>query len=530
MTIDEIVCTSAFVKNNIHIENRENVIEAAREHFNGNKPYFECEFREKTHNGDYKWVLSRGMAIRDYNGKPIRMTGSNTDITEQKNAEQIIKYMANYDSLTSLPNRMLLNERISAAFSDAKINKSKIALLYLDLDNFKTVNDMLGHSYGDSLLKEISNKLEWCVNDVDTVSRLGGDEFAILLPNINDSNYIIEVVEKINGLFKKPYILNGQEFFLSVSIGITVYPDDGDSGDDGDYLMNNADTAMYSAKNSGKNRYQFYNQTMKNKVIERLEMENNLRHAIERNELVIYYQPQVELKNGEISGLEALVRWITPSRGMISPMDFIPLAEETGLIVPIGEWVLRTACEQTKLWQDKGYHSLNIAINLSVKQFRQANLVESINNIILETGIEPKYVELEITETTAMENIGDIIQTLDKLKEMGVTIALDDFGTGYSSLNYLKKLPIDILKIDKDFIYDITNQKNQEEIVKIIISLAHSMNLKVVAEGVETVDKLNFLKEHNCDKVQGYYFSKPLSKEDIEELLKGNKIFKITND
>jgi EAL domain-containing protein (putative c-di-GMP-specific phosphodiesterase class I) len=245
---------------------------------------------------------------------------------------------------------------------------------------------------------------------------------------------------------------------------------------------------------------------------------------------LVYYQPQIDLKTGRISGFEALIRWNSPLKGMISPMEFIPIAEETGLIIPIGEWVLHTACKQTKLWQDEGYYPFNIAINLSAKQFRQANLVEIINNIIVETGINPKDVELEITETMAMENINDTIKILDKLKNNGITIALDDFGTGYSSLNYLKKLPIDILKIDKDFIYDIADQQNQDEIVNIIISLAHSMNLKVVAEGVETVDKLNFLKQHNCDKVQGYYFSKPLNKEDTENLLKSNMIFKVTKD
>ena len=527
MTINEIAYTLDSVKNNIHPENKKSVMEAIKEHLYGEKLYFECEFREKTKDGDYKWVLSRGKAIRDCDGKPIRFTGSNTDITELKNADEKIKYMANYDLLTSLPNRVLLNERISIAFSEVKINKSKIALLYLDLDNFKTVNDMLGHNYGDILLKDVSKKLEGCVSNSDTVSRLGGDEFAILLTNINEFNYIIEIVEKINSLFKNPYVLNCKEFFITASIGITVYPDDGDKAE---ILMKNADTAMYSAKKLGKNGYQFYNETMKNKVIERIEMENNLRYAIERDELIVYYQPQIDLKNGRISGFEALIRWNSPSKGMISPMEFIPIAEETGLIIPIGEWVLHTACKQTKLWQDKGYYPFNIAINLSAKQFRQANLVEIINNIIVETGINPKDVELEITETMAMENINDTIKTLDRLKNNGITIALDDFGTGYSSLNYLKKLPIDILKIDKDFIYEIADQQNQDEIVNIIISLAHSMNLKVVAEGVETVDKLDFLKQHNCDKVQGYYFSKPLNKEDTENLLKSNMIFKVTKD
>lgn len=513
--INEVVYSVDEVLKNIHIEDRESLIGAIKEHLNGDSPYLECELREKTKDGDYRWVLSRGKTVRDCNGKPIRMAGSNMDITEQKRAEEKIKYLANYDSLTNLPNRNLLNEKISKAFKEAKTNESKAALLYLDLDNFKTVNDMLGHNYGNILLKEISNKLKECVSDKDTVSRLGGDEFSILLPNIIESNYVIEVAEKINDLFKQPYILNGQEFFISVSTGIAVYPDD---GEDAELLMKNADTAMYSRKNSGKNGYEFYNRNMKNKVVERIQMENYLRHAIERDELVVYYQPQVDLSTGKISGFEALIRWNNPLKGMISPMEFIPIAEETGLIIEIDEWVLFTACKQTKLWQDMGYN-FNIAVNLSAKHFRQANLVENINSIIAETGINPRYVELEITETTAMENITDTIKTLKRFRDNGITISLDDFGTGYSSLNYLKRLPIDVLKIDKEFIYDIKEQEKQEEIVNIIISLAHSMNLKVVAEGVETVDKLNFLKEHNCDKVQGYYFSKPLNKEGIEELI-----------
>ena len=503
--------------NTVHPDDREYTKKQFEDNINKITPFLKCEFREKTKNGDYRWVLCKGKTSCDSNGKPIRMFGSNTDITDRKKSEERANYMAHYDSLTELPNRTLLNEKLTSVLNEADVNGKQAALLYLDLDNFKTVNDSLGHNYGDELLRDISRKLETCVRKIDTISRLGGDEFAILLPTIENTDDIIKIIDRIMIIFKYPFILSGKEFYITSSIGISIYPND---GQDTESLMRNSDTAMYSSKNSGKNKYKFFNNAMNDKILQTIELENNLRHALKRNEFVMHYQPKIDLVTDTISGFEALIRWESPSKGLIPPMDFIPLAEETGLIVPIGDWVLKTACQQIKKLQDLGYTSLNMSINLSARQFKHNNLVDSINNIISETGIGPESVELEITETMVMENLDNTVKTLKKIKESGIKISLDDFGIGYSSLNYLRKLPIDILKIDKDFVLDILQDKKQAEIAKTIILLAHSMDLKVIAEGVGNVDILNLLKNYGCDMAQGYLFSKPIKSEYIEEMLK----------
>lgn len=516
--IDEI----SKISSRIHPDDIEYVRKLFKDSINKRSPYVECEFREKDKYGKYRWVLCKGKISWNNDGKTIRISGSNIDITERKKIEEKINYMAHYDALTGLANRTLLYDSFSAALDKAKANDKKLALLYIDIDNFKNVNDSLGHNYGNELLKNVSKKLLDCVSKVDIVSRLGGDEFSILLPFIKDNNEINKVLDKIMDMFKVPFVLNGQEFYISASIGIAVYPTD---GQDITTMMKSSDTAMYSAKNSGKNKYAFFNTSMNNKVISRLKLENSIRRALEKSEFVVYYQPQMNLRTETISGVEALIRWENPSKGIISPIEFIPIAEETGLIVPIGEFVLKTACKQIRKWNDLGYKNLNMAVNFSARQFKQNNLINSINNIISEEGVNPKNLEFEITETMVMEDIDNTVEILKDIKKSGIKISLDDFGIGYSSLNYLKELPIDVLKMDKEFVLDICENKKQAEIARTIISLAHNLDIEVVAEGVENVEILDLLKEYGCDKAQGYLFSKPVKPESIEKMF-SNSILK----
>ncbi|MFZ5990062.1 MAG: putative bifunctional diguanylate cyclase/phosphodiesterase, partial [Bacillota bacterium] len=445
------------------------------------------------------------------------------DITELKRTEEIIYNMEYFDSLTGLPNRTLFSDRLNMALAQARRNNQQSALIILDLDNFKTINDTLGHSVGDLLLKQVGEKIKSYLREVDTVARLGGDEFVILQPQINDISDATKVADRILEKFQCPWILEDKEYYITASMGIAIYPND---GQDEQTLFKNADTAMYRAKEVGRNNYQMFAESMNRKVLQKLETENNLRRAVEKEEFVLFYQPQIDILSGKIVGMEGLLRWYRPGFGLVPPMDFIPLAEESGLIIPIGEWVLRTACRQNKEWIDSGIEPLIIAVNLSARQFQQQNLVEAIEKALLETGLPPTLLELEITESTAMEDLNFTIEVLTQLRDKGIRISLDDFGTGYSSLNYLKRLPINTLKIDKSFVHDITSNANEEAIAKSVISLAHKMMLTVVAEGVETNEQLSFLKEQRCDKVQGYLFSKPLPADEIEKLLRNRNQFK----
>ncbi|QZY54840.1 EAL domain-containing protein [Crassaminicella profunda] len=436
-----------------------------------------------------------------------------------KKREQI-HHLAYYDSLTGLPNRALFEEKISIALEEAKLNKGKLALLYMDLDNFKKVNDTIGHMFGDLLLKNVGRLLKKYLGGRATVTRLGGDEFVAVLPKIEGSQELIPIIENMIKSFQNPWILDDSEFYITVSIGITLYPKDGETSH---ILLKNADTAMYSAKNNGKNSYHFYTPDLNEKMLEKLEMENNLRHAVERDEFIVYYQPKVQIHTGRIVGAEALIRWKHPTKGMIPPSQFIPIAEETRLIVPIGEWVLRNACRQNKTWQELGYHSMVVSVNLSVIQIQQPNFVETVKKILKETGIKPSCLELEITENIIMKDFECANNILNNLRKLGIGISLDDFGKGYSSLNYLKQLEIDVLKIDKAFVDDITENNHQQAIVKAVIDMAHSMNIVVVAEGVETWEQFKFLKDLHCDKVQGYLFSKPLPVIEMEVMMRGKK-------
>lgn len=502
----------------VHPEDLGETMDAIQAYLSRKVSFYEKEYRLRAKSGEYRWILSRGKAIWDADGKPIRMVGSHKDITDQKMAAKKIYQLAYYDSLTGLPNRAIFEEHLSRALKEANGAGEMAALIYLDLDNFKTVNDTLGHAFGDLLLKNVGNSLERRLGEQGIVTRLGGDEFAILLSRVLNRGEVVSVVENILNSFQNPWIVDDREFYITTSIGITIYPED---GQDSHALFKNADTAMYSAKECGKNNYRFYTADMNQRIVEKLEMSNSLRRALERNEFSIYYQPQIDLQSGKIVGLEALVRWTHPTMGAVPPGKFIPIAEETGLIMSIGEWVLRTACSQNKKWQDAGYPLLCVAVNLSARQFQQQDLVEMIQGIMQEYHLEPQWLELEITESLAMKDLEHTIKILHKLRDLGIKIALDDFGTGYSSLNYLKQLPIHTLKIDKSFVNDITEGSNEKAIAKSLIALAHSMNLIVTAEGIETNEQRIFLQNQSCDKAQGYLFSRPLPADEIEKLLAG---------
>lgn len=438
------------------------------------------------------------------------------DITERKAAESKILHLANHDNLTNLPNRNLVQDRIQQTIATAKREDSHFAVMFIDLDKFKVINDSLGHDTGDLLLQTVAQRLTASLRTGDTVGRQGGDEFIVLLTSLNTAEDAALVAQKILRNMSEPCLLNGYELHTSASIGIAVYPQDGDNVET---LLKNSDTAMYHAKDSGRSNFQFFTQSMNAIAAERLLMETRLRQAMERNELSLHYQPLVNLADGSIAATEALLRWHHPSQGMISPDRFIPVAEDSGLIVPLGEWVFRQACLQLKEWQHQGVPLRRMAINLSPRQFRQPHLVQTFCSILNETGVDPGWVGLEITENVIMENPEESIIRLKQLQALGIELSLDDFGTGYSSLSYLKRFPIDKLKIDQSFIHDITTNANDEAMVAAIIVMAHRLNIRVVAEGVETEAQLDFLREHGCDQYQGYYFSKPLPAEMLRSKL-----------
>ncbi|HOP93004.1 MAG TPA: EAL domain-containing protein [Acetivibrio thermocellus] len=446
------------------------------------------------------------------------------DITEIKKKDEILYNMEYYDPLTGLPNRSLFSDRLKMALAQSKRNNEMCALIILDLDNFKAINDTLGHSVGDMLLKQVAEKIKGYLREVDTVARIGGDEFIIIQPQIKDINDATRAADRILKKFQQPWILEGKEYYITASMGIGIYPND---GEDPQTIFKNADTALYRAKELGRNNYQLYTESMNQKVLQRLDIENSLRRAIEKEEFVLFYQPQIDIKTGKIVGFEALLRWYHPDYGLMPPMEFIPVAEDSGLIVVIGEWVLETACRQNKKWIECGLEPHLISVNLSARQFQRSNIVEVIDRIRSSTGLAPELLELEITESTAMQDLSFTIDVLNQLRKKGIRVSLDDFGTGYSSLNYLRQLPIDTLKIDKSFVQDIRANSKEEAIAKTVISLAHKLDLTVVAEGVETKEQLLFLKKEKCDKAQGYLFSKPLPAEEIEKMLRDKKCFVI---
>lgn len=438
------------------------------------------------------------------------------ELAERKRAEETIKYMAYYDSLTGLPNRTLFNDRLSQAMRQVQRYGQKVAIVFFDLDNFKNINDTLGHTTGDLLLKAIAERLTNILRGVDTISHQGGDEFTILISGINHVQDVAKVAQKILDALSEKIRLDEHEIFITASMGISLYPSDGDSAET---LVKNADIAMYAAKEQGRNSYQFYTPAMNTIIFERITLENSIRKALEKDEFIVYYQPRVDIKTGQTTGMEALVRWQHPDLGLVLPLKFIPLAEETGLIIPLGELVMWKACKQSKMWQDSGFPPLRIGVNFSARQFQQKNMIEMFTKILTNTGLKPDRLELEITESTIMRDIGHAASMLHELHDIGIKISIDDFGTGYSSLSYLKNFPIDMLKIDRSFMMGVATNHDDEAIVEAIIAMAHILKLKVIAEGVETEEQMKFLRSRNCDEAQGYLFSKPLPAEELAQLL-----------
>ncbi len=479
-----------------------------------NESYWVCK------SGSQRLISWSYNVILDQNGYVSYLLATGIDVTQHRLVERRLDYLTHFDSLTDLPNRTLFYDRLSNALGQARRYDQMFALLFLDLDGFKYVNDTLGHDMGDLLLKKAAKKLPLCVRNSDTVAHIGGDEFVIILPMINDIRDAAIVADKILDVFTKSFQLDNHECFVGVSIGISIYPTD---GDDIDTLLKNADISMYKAKDTGKNNYKFYNSDMNAKAMRRLKLENNLRRALQRSEFTLNFQPKYELSCDTIAGMETLIRWNTPQHGFVSPVEFIPVAEETGLIIPIGEWVLRKSCFYGKQWQESGHKHLIMAVNLSARQFKSYDLIKSIESILEETGYNPEQLELELTESVVMEDAESAIKVLRNIKNMGIHIAIDDFGMGYSSLSYLKRFPIDRLKIDRSFVNDITTDTDDAAIATAIIAMAHSLKLKVTAEGVETVEQLEFLRSLNCDEAQGYLFSKPLVPEKFTELLQNQK-------
>jgi len=439
------------------------------------------------------------------------------DITDRKRAEETIRRQAYYDVLTNLPNRTLFKDRLEQAMKNSHRNKQMLAVIVLDLDRFKNINETLGHLLGDKLLVAVSERLLGVLGENETIARFGGDEFTLLMPQVNKVEEATDHAQKIIELLMTPFKLNEHELHVTTSIGIAFYPDDGESSE---LLMKNAETAMYRAKDQGRNNYQLYASGMNVSAFKQLLMENSLRRALEKEEFVVYYQPQISLVTQKIIGAEALVRWQHPDLGLVFPNEFIGLAEETGLIVPIGEWIIKKVCEQSMKWQAAGYPKMCIGVNLSARQFQQLNLVPTIAKIISDTGLDPACLGLEVTESIAMKNADFTIAALNELKKMKIHLSLDDFGTGYSSLSYLKRFPLETLKIDRSFVRDITTDPNDAAIVNAVVALAHSLKLNVVAEGVETEGQLTFLKSHQCDNVQGYIFSHPLSEVNFLKFVK----------
>jgi len=460
--------------------------------------------------------------LRDHNGTMMGVVLVFHDVSDAKKMAHKMTYLAEHDFLTELPNRLLLTDRITQALISASRRKNRAALLFIDVDHFKKINDTLGHAVGDQLLKQISQRLQQCLRSSDTLSRLGGDEFVVLLPDIVDSYAPAEIAEKLIKATENSFVVDAHELHITISIGISVYPEDGDTSDS---LTKSADTAMYHAKGAGRNNFQFFTQEMTRRVEEQVSLENKLQMALNNNEFVLMYQPKLSLKTGQIIGSEALIRWQHPELGLVLPGRFIAVAEESGLIRPIGNWVLREACRQNRAWQDAGLPPLPISVNLSTAELRQPTYLQEISRVLLQTGLAPEYLELEVTESITMEEHTDAIRWLHKLKDMGIRLSIDDFGTGYSSLSYLKSLPVDTVKIDKSFVRDIGSDANDAAIVTAIISMSHSLKLDVIAEGVETIEQLEFLKSNGCDEIQGFIFRPAVTPEEFAELLlQGTKL------
>ncbi|MFP5505836.1 MAG: putative bifunctional diguanylate cyclase/phosphodiesterase, partial [Gammaproteobacteria bacterium] len=468
--------------------------------------------------GRRRRVESHAAPLYGPDGRVRSILAVTRDVSERADAESQVHYLAHYDLLTGLPNRALFRDRLLQAMAQAKRSDTLLAVMFLDIDHFKDVNDTLGHAVGDQLLKEIAQRIRSCVRETDTVARFGGDEFGLIQTNLNTVEGAADLAGRLIEVLAQPYHIEGHEIHSAASIGVTIFPFDDHNAED---LLKNADMAMYKAKREGRSRYQFYIAELNQVIQRRAAIERDLRVALQKEQFRLHYQPQLDLTTGQVVGVEALLRWQHPERGDISPVEFIPVAESTSLILPIGDWVLRTACRQARAWQDAGLPPVRVANNLSAAQFRHRNLLETITQALAESGLDPHWLEVELTESLIMKDVRATIDTLRSLHKLGVLISVDDFGTGYSSLSYLTRFPISKIKLDKSFVRDV-DKKDGAAIARTVITLGHSLNMKVMAEGVETEMQLRFLREHACNEVQGYYFGRPMPPGAIERLLRGS--------
>lgn len=490
--------------------------DAHRKMLEQHEPFKNFVYQIKAESGELRSFSVTGSPIFGDNGEFRGYRGIGTDITDRQAAEKRIEFLAYHDALTGLPNHLLMRDRFAQAMAHAERDGTMVALVFLDLDNFKSINDSLGHAIGDTLLKEIASRLGRCVRDTDTISRQGGDEFLIVLRDLPDIDVATATMIKIMERLQEPFQTEGQELSTSVSMGVAIFPED---GRDFETLFKKADTAMYRAKEAGRNTYLFFDEAMNAEAVNHLLLLSALRRALERREFVLHYQPQIDLASGAVTGVEALIRWNHPELGMVAPARFIPVAEESGLIVPIGEWVLREACRQAMAWKRDGLPELSIAVNLSAVQFKRGNVEQSVVCALEESGLDPALLELELTESILIQNVESVLATVKRLKLLGVKLSIDDFGTGYSSLSYLKRFDIDKLKIDQSFVRDLATDADDAAIVRAIIQMAHSLNLRTVAEGVETADILQQLRTFQCDEAQGYHFARPMPGSELARFL-----------
>jgi diguanylate cyclase (GGDEF)-like protein/PAS domain S-box-containing protein len=511
----ELISSITDIAHQVYVDSksREELTRRLSEH--GMVKNFECAVYRK--DGSKMWFSANVRSVSE-NGVLVGYEGTNEDITARKVAEEQVQFLAYYDALTGLPNRTLLQDRVTKALAAARRQGHQVALLFLDLDGFKIINDSLGHPVGDLFLQEFAERLKTWAREQDTVARVGGDEFLIVLSGIRDASDAAATAERLISAMTAEFLVEGHSLHVSCSIGVSIFPK---HGTDCETLIKNADAAMYGAKDSGRNSYRFFDEEMNAQVMERLTLGRGLRSVLEKEQLFLMYQPQMEIATGRVTGLEALLRWQHPELGLVPPDKFIRIAENSGLIVPIGEWVLRTACRQAKKWQDDRLPPVSVSVNVSAVQFRQQGFCDLIRRVLRETGLAPQYLELELTESLLLANAEVTLSVVEELKSIGITLAIDDFGTGYSSFSYLKQFRVNKLKIDRSFIKDIATNADDSAITAAIISMAKSLRLEVIAEGVENEAQMSFLRKHQCDGIQGYYFSRPLAVADVADTLQG---------